>query len=141
MIFLFSSNNTKGWVREEDSGDGERLVKIQLQDATTSTKVRWTQFNRKHISKFYRKLSSSLVSYLAYLSFHLKKKYDAWKKLEIPIVKNTTKQLSPHFLLEKDKYLFEIILFYSYLDVYIFKSQDICSAIFLLAITPIISIQ
>ena len=40
MIFLISSNNTKGWVREEDSGDGERLVKIQLQDATTSTKVR-----------------------------------------------------------------------------------------------------
>lgn len=33
-----SYNNTKGWVREEDSGDGERLVKIQLQDATTSTK-------------------------------------------------------------------------------------------------------
>ena len=36
----FSSNQSKtGWVREEESIDGERLVKIQLQDATTSTKV------------------------------------------------------------------------------------------------------
>jgi len=34
-----SSNQSKtGWVREEESIDGERLVKIQLQDATTSTK-------------------------------------------------------------------------------------------------------
>lgn len=33
------SQPLQGWVREEDSGnEGERLVKIQLQDATTSTK-------------------------------------------------------------------------------------------------------
>ena len=33
------SNHVKGWVREEESVDGERFVKIQLQDATTTTKV------------------------------------------------------------------------------------------------------
>lgn len=34
-----SNRPLQGWVREEDSGnEGERLVKIQLQDATTSTK-------------------------------------------------------------------------------------------------------
>ena len=34
-----SKKPLQGWVREEDSGnEGERLVKIQLQDATTSTK-------------------------------------------------------------------------------------------------------
>lgn len=34
-----TSSNCQGWVREEDGqGDGERIVKIQLQDATTSTK-------------------------------------------------------------------------------------------------------
>ena len=32
-------NHVKGWVREEESVDGERFVKIQLQDATTTTKV------------------------------------------------------------------------------------------------------